>query len=504
MAARIRTLAIGAVLAASVAAVYVTRLQFAPIYLMHDESQFALQAEAIASTGRDLIGRRLPLYFTEPEFPAGRDPAIIYATALVLKVLPLSESSVRLATSLVGVLNIVLMFLVARRLLASDLLGVVAALLLAFTPAHFIRSRLVLSPFYSIPFILAWLLWLARFVDTPERRTLVVAAAWLGLGLYTYLGCTVMMPVYLLLTAWVAWRRSARGWGVALLAGFLVPLVPMAAWSVMHPERYGQIVEAYQLYSVADTVRLRLHLYWSFFSPDFLFITGETSLINSTRQAGFFPMAFAILIPVGIYRLARSGGDIGKVILAGFLTAPLASVVSGALEMNRIMFAIPFGALTAAYGAQALIGSARPISRAGAAILLVSCALQFSGFYVDYMGRYRVASAEWFGGDIRSAIAEAIERGGDDGRIHLSRSIPFIRRYWRFYALAANRRDLLGRETFFEWPELDSPAVPAGAVLVCPAAEPACASLASDPSWTLVRSVVEPGGSPTFSVFEKH
>src|SRR3990172_9603413 len=105
MAARIRTLAIGAVLAASVAAVYVTPLQFAPISLMHDESQFALQAEAIASTGRDLIGRRLPLYFTEPEFPAGRDPAIIYATALVLKVLPLSESSVRLATSLVGVLN---------------------------------------------------------------------------------------------------------------------------------------------------------------------------------------------------------------------------------------------------------------------------------------------------------------------------------------------------------------------------------------------------------------
>ena len=203
-----RTAATVVLLAVVVAALYATRLGFAPVYLMHDESQFALQAQAIAATGRDLSGHRLPIYFTEAEFPAGRDPVIIYATAAVLTALPLSESSVRLATALTGVLNVVLMFLVGRRLFKSDLLALMAALLVALTPVHFIRSRLVLSPFYSVPFILAWLLWLARFLDRPERRTLSVAAAWLGLGLYTYLACMVMMPVYLLLTAWVAFRRS--------------------------------------------------------------------------------------------------------------------------------------------------------------------------------------------------------------------------------------------------------------------------------------------------------
>ena len=37
-------------------------------------------------------------------------------------------------------------------------------MLLALTPIHYIRSRLVLSPIYSVPFILGWLIALAVIV----------------------------------------------------------------------------------------------------------------------------------------------------------------------------------------------------------------------------------------------------------------------------------------------------------------------------------------------------
>lgn len=513
----VRAAAIGVLLAISVAPLYVTRLGFAPVYLMHDESKFALQAQAIAATGRDLSGRRLPVYFTEPEFPAGRDPVIIYATAVVLKALPLSEASVRLATALTGVLNVVVMFLLGRRLFNSDLLGMMAALLMALTPAHFIRSRLVLSPLYSIPFILAWLLWLARFVDRADRRTLSVAAAWLGLGVYTYLACMVMMPVYLLLTAWIAMRHQEHRWRGAVLLGFLVPLLPMAAWYATHPERYAQIIEAYKLYSAGatavegavrfaayDSIRLRLNLWWVFFSPDFLFISGDTSLINSTRRIGLFPLAFAVLIPVGLYQLARSGGDLGKVILAGFITAPLASVVSGAIEMNRIMFVIPFGALTAAFGARALLAARQRWWRWAAIAMLVTVALQFAGFYRDYMGRYREESSFWFGGNLRAALTEVIRREGDRTRpVYLSHTIPFANRYWRFYTLAAQRGDLTAQAVFYEPQALDAAMVPPGTHLVCELREGGCEPQASSGMWTRVSAAVEPDGTESFAVFER-
>lgn len=516
MLPKARSVAIVALLSAGVALFYATRLQFSPVYLMHDEMQFALQAQAIASTGHDLHGRWLPLYFTEPEFPAGRDPVIIYATALVLKVLPLSESSVRLATSLVGVLNVVVMFLVGRRVFGTNALGLVAAILLALTPAHFIRSRMALSPLYSIPFILAWLLWLARFVDKPERRTLAVAVAWLSLGLYTYLACMVMMPMYLVMTAMVAVRHRVLNWVGPVLWCSLIPLVPMVAWLVAHPERYTQVVEAYRLYSVqagpdtgmtgsalSETVRLRLGLFWSFFNPEFLFMSGDSSLVNSTRRIGFFPMAFIALIPLGIYRLARHRGSIGAVIIAGLITAPAASIASGAIEMNRIMFVIPFAVLTAVAGAHALATSRRPAWRAAGAVLLLTVPIQFSGFYADYMGPYRAESSSWLGGNLRDAFTDVIRRAGPGTRpVYVSREIPFALRYWRFYALAENRGDMVERVVVYDPSTFDAASLDPGSHLVCPA-QGGCERQVASALWARVSVATEPDGSESFAVYER-
>ena len=68
----------------------------------------------------------------------------------------------------------------------------------------------------------------------------------------------------------------------------------MAAWYVTHPERNAQIVSAYQLERrqhrlLARRSGSRLGLYWRFFDPAYLFVSGDASLINSTRTAGLFP-----------------------------------------------------------------------------------------------------------------------------------------------------------------------------------------------------------------------
>jgi hypothetical protein len=92
-----------ALLAIAGGLLYLTRLGDVPAYVMHDEAQGALQAHSIATTGRDLSGRVLPLYFTEPEFPPGRDPALIYFSALAYQVLPFSETGIRIPTAAIAV-----------------------------------------------------------------------------------------------------------------------------------------------------------------------------------------------------------------------------------------------------------------------------------------------------------------------------------------------------------------------------------------------------------------
>jgi 4-amino-4-deoxy-L-arabinose transferase-like glycosyltransferase len=505
MAARTRLLVLAIALLAGL--LYAARLNDAPIYMMHDETQFALQAQSIASSGRDLGGRFMPVFFSEPEFPAGRDPVIIYASALVLRVLPFSEGSARLATALVGMLDVVLVFLVARRLFKSDYAGCVGAVLMALTPAHFIRARLGLSPMYSVPFVLLWLLALLAYDDRPSTRRLALGGAWLGLGVYTYLASVVMMPVYLGLTCLLALRARNIRAAVAATAAFLVALVPMLAWHLLHPERFGQVFGSYREFSraaqltVLEGIQARIAMYWSFFNPEFLFMTGDTSLVNSTRQVGFFPMAFVVLLPVGLHAIWKSGRPALWIIGIGLLAAPLAAIVSGAIEMNRIMYAMPFGALVAVIGAMALMAEGG-WRRGVAMALVVSVAWQFAGFYRDYHGEYRARSAAWFGGNLRDAMVNVIDAhpDGQTTPIYVSAKIPFASRYWRFNALRTQRGSLIDAPIYFS----DPPATaPGGSTLLCASAAAECAQLASSAEWRVSFIATEPDQTASFHVLTR-
>jgi 4-amino-4-deoxy-L-arabinose transferase-like glycosyltransferase len=502
MMSRTSTVLVIVLLVVTAGLLYAARLGDVPVYLMHDEAQGALQAQSIATTGRDLSGRLLPLYFTEPEFPPGRDPALIYVTALGLKLLPFNEAGVRTPTALIAVLNVVLTFFVARRLFQSTAMGLVAAGMLLFTPIHFIRGRLLLSPLYSIPFILAWLWALARFEADRTPRTLAMAAIWLGLGAYSYLAAVVMMPIYLAVTLVIGYRRLGLSAAARAAAAFAATLIPMVLWYVTHPERNAQIVSAYQLDANAESPLSRwIGLYWSFFDPSFLFVTGDASLVNSTREAGFFPMVFAILLPIGLYGMVRSRQPVPLAIAMGLVTAPLVSMISGAIEMNRVMFAIPFGVLVAAYGIDMML-RARPVAiRAAAVLLLLASAWQFAGFYSGYFGGYGRAAAPWVAGNCREALRALMARAAaTQGPIYISQEIEWVHRTWRFYAIADGRPDMIDRASYFLG-TAPADAAP-GAPLICLASTARCQALRQN-GWTEVATVASLDGSRAFTLLER-
>ena len=251
MSAQQRSVAAGILLVVT-AFVYLTHLGTAPMYLMHDEVNYSLQAQSLADTARDTNGRLLPLYFAEAGFEAGRDPLSIYATALLLKVRPLSESTVRTPTAVVGILCVFLMWLLACRLFEDESLGLLTAAMLAMTPGLFVNSRLALSIVYPVPFVLGWLLCMSYFVPHGAWRPLMSGAMVLGLGVYSYLASVVMMPIYLASTAWVLRKRGDGRRIPAILAAFAAALVPLLVWQLAHPNRYQDLISAYRLFEPAD------------------------------------------------------------------------------------------------------------------------------------------------------------------------------------------------------------------------------------------------------------
>jgi 4-amino-4-deoxy-L-arabinose transferase-like glycosyltransferase len=471
---------------------YARRLGDAPIYVSPDEAIIAVDTHSLASNGHDVHGEFLPLYF-KVQMP-GEDrsgwftPVIFYFSAMFMKVLPFSESTIRLPTVVVGLTDILLLYLIARKLVGGEFFALLAAGLLALTPAHFILSRYGLDYLYPLPFILAWLACLIRFVECEEPRMLFVATACLGVGFYSYISSVLMMPLYFVLTLLVLSQQKRAGYlsGVAI-AGFGLPLLPLIPWLLKHPTAFGETAQRYALYdshklNALQGVREFLSfpnidrlasLYWSFFNPSFLFLTGDQQMTFSTRHAGVFALPLAILLPIGIYQIVRRRRTaVNLLVLAGFVTAPMAAVlVPEPAAIIRAVALLPFGALIAAFGVECLwdlrlLARPRPLILSASAItflvavayavktissesrltrstiilvfasvalffvgltsdrikqgrtvalcLLALIPIQFAMFYRDYFTDYRLRSSPWLGGNLRGALETLIARERHD------------------------------------------------------------------------------------------
>lgn len=365
----VTTVFIICLLVVSSALLYAHRLEFAPPHLEIDEVLIAVDAHAIATTGRDLRGELLPLYSQTAEH-SWYQPFVIYLTALVLKIAPLSEWAIRLPTVCIAIVNIVLMYLVARHLYGGDLPGIVAAAMLALSPAHFIHTRYAMDYIYPVPFILAWLLCLVLYNERRRRWLLVAGMTALGIGFYSYISSIVMMPLYFVLTClMLAWQKEPpRAYRLAA-AAFVPWLAPFIVWLARHPAAYGATIQKYGVYDANQlnavqglrsflsftSVSQHLSQYWNFFNPSFLFFGSGTKVMFSTGLAGVFLLTFAVFLIIGIYRALKQPTPISLILVAGLATAPLpALVVAEENAIFRALSLLPFAVLLATMGVEYL------------------------------------------------------------------------------------------------------------------------------------------------------
>lgn len=513
-------------LAAVTLILYAWRLDYSPIHLHYDEIFFGLQGHAIQSTGRDLNGRVLPVYFQLESTFNWYQPIAVYWTALVLFVAPLSDVSIRFATVLVAVANVVLMFHAARIVLRGGGWAMVAAALLMLTPAHFIHGRIAMDYVYPLPFILGWLICVLRYLETASPRTLAAGTLCLGFGFFSYIAGTALTPMFLAFTvAIILWQgRPWRHVGVAAGA-FALPIALGAAFVLSYPDSIPDLMQKYglaggevaaglnPLQRLREAINTRtvsdaLNHYWRFYSPGYLFVTGGANLTNSTREAGVFAWPMALPLLAGFVSLIRRRDRIAVILAFGFFVAPVpAAMMPEDYTIDRHLALLPFAVLIATIGAQRiwiahagrgvaaltrtvalLLGTIaigyivitllRGQASASAPLLLLAAAavygigvtidrtqswrpvaaaalvlvpLTFVPFLLDYYDGYRLRAAAWFGGNIRGAIERVIALDGEApaAEIYISREVPYIESYWRFYLTMLGRGDLMAKTRWF-------------------------------------------------------
>jgi 4-amino-4-deoxy-L-arabinose transferase-like glycosyltransferase len=463
-----------AILALATGCLYFHRLAWSPPNLSIEEVTQARHAFALATTGRSLSGQRWPLYPAEPRYPPGWEPIGIYSTAALLRFVPFSETVIRTPSVVAGLINVVLMFVVARRVFRNDSVAMGAAVLLALTPGHVVQSRVGTSQIVTETFELCWLLFLAKYLAMDRLRDLVLAVTSLGIGVYSYPAALVVMPLYFLGTLVVVlqYRSRARSDRVGAATNmahlsiacgaFFLALVPWCLWQIAHPQRLSQLADYYthngynedlglKSFWTAAGVTRHLDVWWNVFNPDRLFFSGDSSLRFSTRQAGYLLLPMSVFFAIGLWRLRRTLDPAWRfLIVGGLLVAPIPAALVTQYEFKRWLTILPFVTLATICGVRYALASRHRIARAAAVTLVALAVVQFGSFFHDYLTDYRSRSNFWFGGNLRGAIRDALDGPRDPRCVFLDQRINFLEEYWNLYTRVYGRESFGVRPVFVD------------------------------------------------------
>lgn len=170
-------------------------LDRSPPSLNWDEAANGYNAYSILETGRDEYGVFLPIVLKS--FGDYKSAIPAYLSIPFIKILGLSQVSVRLSSAFFGILSVILIFLIAKKIFTSSLVGLIAAFLFSIEPwsVHFFRT--FFEGNFALFFFLLGLLFLLYSFE--NSRNLVLSFIFFGVSMYVYHSEKIIVPIFLIL-----------------------------------------------------------------------------------------------------------------------------------------------------------------------------------------------------------------------------------------------------------------------------------------------------------------
>lgn len=369
-----------------------------------DEASNGYDALGLAKTLRDRTGEFLPLFLRGPG--DYREAIYSYVTAPFVLVFGLSEFTTRLPAALAGIATIGGVYWLARKMFGKNV-AILAALFVAISPWHVMLSRIA---FRVILEVLLVVLASAAFLRGQKHPGWLIASAILfALGAWTYFGARLFVPLYVAGLALVSLREMLAHKAYTAIAALtfgaiVLALVPF--W--LSPEGMARTGEV--KFDLAPAALARN--YFSYWSPDYLFITGDPQPRHGVRGVGMLHLFEIVTLMLGILYLLREHGPGKRAMLVWMALYPVPALLFDPMHGLRSAVGAPMFAILSGLGAVRLLerpGFDRRVLRTALAAAIV---ISFAVFGARYFYKYRDVTAPWQGG-FKTVLAAAEARPDD-------------------------------------------------------------------------------------------
>ncbi len=391
-----------------------------PPGLNQDEACNGYDAYSILRTGRDQHGNFLPLVMQG--FNDYRMAMFDYSLVPLIGALGLKPAVVRLGAAIWGIVD-----LAAITMLGGLLFGLsgaaMAALLGAFSPWHLPFSRFGIEATNASAVVSLAMLCFFIWLRNGNDRWLWLSGLFFGLSLYAYSVTKAFTPLIIGWLALVYWRelRQAGREALAALAIVVLLAVPQAVLIGLHPGmmvRFQKTSVLNRAGSLAIGLRAVAAGWASYFTPSYLFASGDSFAINHPQHFGQLLPVQAPLIALAAITLFSARYRKLTVLLIGWLmlVALPAALTKGSPSALHGVLAFEPWTLLSASGFTTLLDlvAGVPVVAAGAAVLIPAWAL-FSGawFVRSYFVNYPIAAAQDFQYGLEEVV-RSLGRLGDE------------------------------------------------------------------------------------------
>lgn len=158
-----------------------------------DEAALGYNAYSLIKTGLDEHGNKFPIHFQS--FNDYKPGGYVYMILPFVFSFGLNELSVRVPGAFLGVLSVLLIYLLVKKLFKDERLSLMSSLFLAISPWHIHFSRGGWEVNAATFFILLAVLMFLEFVDKKDQKKLLLSLLSFGVSMYTYHSARLIAPL---------------------------------------------------------------------------------------------------------------------------------------------------------------------------------------------------------------------------------------------------------------------------------------------------------------------